>query len=72
MTDESGTKLSVCPECKDDEWLDIDSCGSMQITTVSCDCGHTFQSKCFEENVGRHWNKHCKEQSNAIRKLDKN
>ena len=60
IRDESGRKLKPCPECKSDQFLQIDSCGHMGISQVTCDCGHVFESRCYEENIGRHWNKHCK------------
>lgn len=60
MKDENGRILKPCPECGEDEDLSIDSCRSMGLSEVSCDCGHIFQSKCFEENIGKHWNKHVK------------
>lgn len=60
MKDESGTILKPCPECGEDEDLSIYSCRSMGLSEVSCDCGHIFQSRCFEENIGKHWNKHVK------------
>jgi len=58
--DESGTVLKPCPRCKSSEDLSIDSCNSLGITVIQCECGHIYQSKCFEENIGKHWNKHVK------------
>lgn len=52
------TKMKPCTDCKSAEFLTIDSSGSMGITEVSCDCGHVFQSECFEENVAKYWNRH--------------
>lgn len=60
VRDESGTILKPCPACGHDDELVIDSCGAMGLSQVQCDCGHVFQSRCYEENIGRHWNKHCK------------
>lgn len=60
LRDESGTTLRPCPDCGRDDELAIDSCGSMGLSQVRCDCGHVFQSRAYEENIGRHWNKHCK------------
>jgi len=56
--DDNGTRLKDCPICKDFSDLTISSCRSMQVSEVRCDCGYTFQSKCWEVNIGRHWNKH--------------
>lgn len=60
MKDEAGTTLKPCPKCGSDNDLEIRSNRSMSVTQVYCDCGHSFQSRCFEENAGAHWNKHCK------------
>jgi hypothetical protein len=60
MKDESGTVLKPCPVCETDDELSIDSCGSLGFSEVQCACGYTYQSKCFEENIGKHWNKHIK------------
>ena len=60
-TDESGTKLKACPICHQDNQLSIESSGSLCISQVACECGHKFQSGCYEENIGRYWNKHVKE-----------
>ena len=61
LKDESGTKLKPCPACGDTEFLVIDSSYHAECSWVECECGHHFQSKCREENIGRYWNKHCKE-----------
>lgn len=63
MKDESGTVLLPCPECGEVDELAIDSNRSMSVSQVTCDCGHSFQSRCFEENIGLHWNRHCKEKA---------
>ena len=60
MKDESGTTLQKCPKCETDDELSIDSCGSLCRSEVQCSCGYTFQHTCFEENIGKYWNKHIK------------
>jgi len=51
------TKMMPCPECGSDDVF-VDSSGSQEITVVECDCGHRFQSGCYEENIARYWNRH--------------
>jgi len=63
MKDESGTTLKPCPGCGWGDELSIASNSSLQISEVSCGCGHVFQSGCWEENIGRHWNRHCHEKA---------
>lgn len=59
IKDESGTTLKPCPECGCDDDLEIDSSRDAGMSWVNCnDCDHHFQSRCREENIGKHWNKH--------------
>jgi len=68
IKDENGTTLKPCPQCGCDDDFEIDSSSAAELSWVTCnDCDYQFQSKCREENIGRHWNKHIKEKAAAIR-----
>ena len=64
MMDKS--KMKPCPDCGSNEELYIDSCGSMELTVVDCDCGHRFQSGCVEDNIVKHWNRHVRDITKAL------
>lgn len=51
------SKLKPCPKCGSEE-LEIDSCRSLCISQVFCNEGSfSFQSKAYEENIYKYWNK---------------
>lgn len=51
------SKLKPCPECGSEE-LSVDSYSGVCISEVVCnDCSYKFQSKAYEENIWKYWNK---------------